>query len=186
MALSFPKSSRRHERLAKIKEGPGMFVYDGSSEIEEHTPTPMKTGKQEPVYDSNGVPLTDDSGRQIYQRPGKVVVDAQGRAVMGGPPKIERKKLDTRVLWGVEFPKGKEVVVDNIDLAIKLRSTYGFKEVEPGAKIEIKEEADLETLEGLLTLKKSALLDLAKDRGIPADAGEKREDIAKAILRAKG
>lgn len=183
MALAFPRISRRKERLAKIKDTTGVFIYDGSHEIEEHTPTPLKVGKKEPVFTSDGMPLMDNNGRQIYQTPGRIVTDMTGKAVMGGPPKVKRQKLENRTIWGVEFVKGVPTPVDSIDLAIKLRSMPGFKEV---ASTKQEDPPDLDTIEGLMSLTKAEMLEIAKERGLSLDVNQPKKEIAEAIIRAKG
>ena len=132
---------RRKDRLAKLKKGPGVFVYNGSSFDHESIPTPLLTGRNEPVLDANGMPVMDSSGRQVYQRAGSFVRGPKGEVVMGGVPKIKRTKIDVFKIRGVEFPEGERVTVEDPQLALKLRGMDAFDEVEPEVEEETPEEA---------------------------------------------
>jgi len=170
--------------MAKIKKGPGVFVYDGSAETETHTPTPMLSRANSPVFTDDGLPVVDSSGRQVFERAGRVIKNGDGTVRMGGKPKVERIKLDTFVLWGVAFPKGKEVLVEKETLAHKLRCLHCFKEVD-GDKVEIKEDADLTTVDGLLSLSKKELLEMAAKAEIVVEPTANKTEIAEAILAGK-
>lgn len=124
---------RRRDRLAKIKKGPGWFVYTGDAVATEYSPTPLLYGKQVPVLLENGMPAIDGSGRQIFEVAGSAVRDSVGRPMLGGPPKVTRHEIATYKLRGVSFPKGEPVRVDDEDLALKLRclGKVIFEEVEP-------------------------------------------------------
>lgn len=122
--------AKRKDRLAKLKRGPGVFVYDGSFCSVEHIPTPMLTGHKEPVLDANGMPVTDAVGRQVYQPAGRVKTGQDGRPIMGGIPKVKKTPADSWTVRGKVFPAGEQVVVDNPSLALKLRGMDGFEEIE--------------------------------------------------------
>lgn len=124
------ENSTRKKRLANTKRGPGVFVYDGSHEDHECTPTHLCRGQGEPRLDENGYPVIDSDGGQVFERVGSVVKDAFGRPVLGGLPKITRIPIEERVIWGVRFPQGERVAVRNAALALKLRCLNGFEEVD--------------------------------------------------------
>lgn len=131
------ENARRKSRLAKMRRGPGVFVYDGSLCDTEWIPTPALTGKKEALFDSSGLPAMDASGRQIYQQSGRPVIGHDGKILMGGTPKMVRKPIETYLLRGMAFPKGEPVEVEDSGLALKLRGMDGFTEVEA---VEIVEE----------------------------------------------
>lgn len=122
-------NARRRDRLAKLKRGPGVFVYDGEAYDTEATPTPLLTGMKSPVFNAAGLPVMDQSGRQIYERSGRPVIAQDGTVVMGGVPKVKRIKIKVLALRGVEFPEGKSVLVTDESLALKLRGMDVFEEV---------------------------------------------------------
>lgn len=123
-------ASRHSIRLAKFSDSPGTFIYDGSSTSIEYHPTALKTGKKDPVYDDNGMPILDKAGNQVFQSPGVIKKDANGNVILGGEPKKVEVKLASRTVFGVEFAAGKPVLVSKPELAQKLRCLHGFKEVE--------------------------------------------------------
>jgi hypothetical protein len=90
----------------------------------------MTTGKNEPVLDASGLPVTDKAGRMVFQPSGQIVRNADGSPKLGGIPKLIRHKIETLVLRGVSFPKGKPVLVEDEVLAVKVRGMDCFKEVE--------------------------------------------------------
>ena len=121
---------KRKERVARLKKGPGLFVYNGTAKDHDWSPTPQTVGKAVQMLDDAGMPVVDGSGRPVYERESKYVRDAKGNVVMGGPPKIKTRLLDVFNLWGVEFPEGERVEVTNAALALKLRGMDGFDEVD--------------------------------------------------------
>jgi hypothetical protein len=123
---------RRRERLAKIKKGPGTFIYDGEMCVSIWEPTVMLVGRDVAVFNADSMPAMDASGRQIFEKAGSPMRDDKGRPVLGGPPKKTKKKLTTFVVWGVSFPAGEPVEVTDPTLALKLRCLGGFTEIEPG------------------------------------------------------
>jgi len=123
-------NARRRERLAKLKKGPGVFVYDGEGYDTEAIPTPLLTGTKSPVFNAAGLPVMDASGRQIYEKSGRPVTAQDGTIVMGGVPKVRRIKIKTLKMRGLEFPEGKPVLVADEALALKLRGMDVFEEVE--------------------------------------------------------
>ncbi len=133
------ENKSRKLRKAKIKRGPGVFVYDGSLIDTEWVPQALRMGKNVAVLDANGMPVLDATGRQIFEKSGAPVRDEKGQPVLGGEPKVVKHPIEVYKLWGVEFPAGKEVVVDDPTLAAKLRGMDGFDEVE-GAALEVVEE----------------------------------------------
>jgi hypothetical protein len=130
----------QRERLGQMKRGPGVFVYGGDHKDTSWEPTILKAGRMEPKFDDSGVPVLDSSGRQIYESHGQIVRDAKGTPLLGGPPEKSAKKLDILVVWGVEFPSGKPVRVDNAALALKLRC-LGVKEVDGASSEKAAEKA---------------------------------------------
>lgn len=120
---------RRKDRLAKQKKGPGAFVYTGESVDTHWSPTPKLTGTRAPALAADGMPVVDAAGRQIYKPAGQIVTDERGIPVLGGVPKVERTPVESRIVRGVSFPKGKPVAVDAA-LALKLRCMAHFEEVE--------------------------------------------------------
>ena len=122
-------NERRKDRLAKIDKGPGTFVYDGKAHLIEWTPTPKLVGVGVAKLTSEGLPVIGHDGRQVYEKPNQIEKDSKtGAVVMGGVPKVKKIPIDTRVIWGVEFPKGKPVLV-GAELALKLRCLEHFEEV---------------------------------------------------------
>jgi hypothetical protein len=115
------KGGRHYERLSEVQKVAGIFVYNGSGVAVEYHPTPLKTGKKEPVFDTSGNPVVDKDGNQVFETPGKIKLGPDNKPILGGPPKEVRVKLDPFVVQGTEFHKGKQVRVDNQDLARKLR-----------------------------------------------------------------
>ena len=138
-------NAKRKERLARQKKGPGVFAYDGSGFDTEWIPTPRVTGDQEAVLGEDGMPALDGSGRQIFKPAGQFIRDKQGRLVMGGIPKVKRTPIEVFKLRGVSFPAGKEVVVDDPTMALKLRCMPCFEEREMGA-IRVETEPDEEVV----------------------------------------
>src|SRR3990167_10271528 len=88
-------NARRSTRIAALKRGPGVFVYDGSLFDTEFIPTHLKVGKKVPILDGQGMPVTDRSGRQAYEKVGSLITDSKGMPVFGGPPLVKRHKLST-------------------------------------------------------------------------------------------
>lgn len=133
--------AKRKNRLAMLKKGPGVFVYDGEAHDTEWIPTPRRTTGKDAVLDERGLPVLDSDGNQVFDRPGKIMRDIEGRVVLGGPPKRELKKIEVYALRGVEFPAGKPVRVDNSSLALKLRGMLHFEEVDGEAAESTEAEA---------------------------------------------
>jgi len=129
------ENNTRKKRQAQLARGPGVFVYDGSLEDTESIPTPLLTGAKEVLLDSEGMPVSDSSGRVVHKPAGRVVTDIHGRAVMGGKPKVKRKKRETVVIRGIEFRAGEAVYVADGSIALKLRGMPGFDEL-PSDQIE--------------------------------------------------
>jgi hypothetical protein len=136
------KVSRRAARMERIKKGPGVFVYNGQAHDTEWIPTPLRHGKQVPLVGDDGVPVVDGAGRQVYHRPGEVVRDMNGRPMLGGTPKMERRRIDVLSLWGVDFPEGREVVVDDPALALKCRAHPCLEERELGGTLDVVADDD--------------------------------------------
>lgn len=124
------ENSSRKKRHAKMKRGPGVFVYDGSLHDPSVEPTPLLVGTKEPVFDASGMPVADGSGRQVFQRAGIPVTDERGEVVRGGTPRPVHEQMDTWTIRGVVFPEGKAVRVADAALALKLRGMDGFAELE--------------------------------------------------------
>jgi hypothetical protein len=123
-------SAKRKERLARQKKGPGVFVYNGKGFDAEWHPTPLLVGKDEPVLDAGGMPVLDAVGRQVFKPAGQYKRDSKGHIVMGGVPRTEKKPIAVFELWGVKFPAGVAVSVEDPALALKLRRLAVFEEVE--------------------------------------------------------
>ena len=123
----------RKQRLAQIKRGPGVFVYDGSAVDSHWEPTPLRAGRQEPMLDNDGMPVLDAAGRQRHMRVGALLKGKDGRPVMGGEPKKTFIPIETYKIWGSEFPTGEPVEVSDQALARKLRCLGCFDEVEAKA-----------------------------------------------------
>lgn len=126
-------NAKRKDRLAKLKKGPGVFVYDGSAVDVEHIPTPLLTGKKVPELDGAGMPLVDGAGRQVFKRAGTPVRNDRGEIIMGGAPKVVRHPINVFEIHGFAFPKGEPIHVDNDQLALKLRGMDCFTEVDAAA-----------------------------------------------------
>ncbi len=124
-------NARRRDRLAKIKKGPGVFVYDGSAMDTESIPTPLLTGRKTPLFDASGLPALDRAGRQIYSSAGEPVRNPlTGAIVMGGVPKLVHHPVAVYTIREHEFPKGEPIEVHDDELALKLRCLSCFTEVE--------------------------------------------------------
>ena len=104
------ENKTRKGRLAQLKRGPGVFVYDGGEFDTESEPTPK--------FLPNGKPDIDHNGKQR----------------LGGPPILHQIPIDTYELMGVKFPKGVEVEVKLSALALKLRGMDSFSEKLPKAE----------------------------------------------------
>jgi hypothetical protein len=134
-------NEKRKDRLAKIKKGPGVFVYGGEAYDTEAVPTQLKVGKNVPLLDQDGMPVTDRSGRPMFERAGRVVQDSKGQPVLGGEPIIKRKRITTYKLRGLEFPEGVAVEVSDAAVALKLRCLGLFEELEGEAAAEATKDA---------------------------------------------
>jgi hypothetical protein len=131
--------ARRRERLAQLKKGPGVFRYNGKAVDSESIPTPLRNGRNQPVFDGSGMPVVDSSGRQVYERAGTIVRDSKGQPVLGGQPKVKTIPIEVFKLWGVDFPAGEPVEISDPQLALKLRCLAYFEELEA---IDVAEEDD--------------------------------------------
>jgi hypothetical protein len=125
----------RKMRLAKVRRGPGVFVYAGGAFDVAAIPTVKLAGKNEPVFDGDGLPVTDSSGRQVFQKRGTPIRDRNGVPVLGGPPKMERIELEVFAFRGIEFPRGEAVEVDDESIALKLRLFPFMGESEKGQDV---------------------------------------------------
>lgn len=114
----------RKERLAQLKKGPGVFVYDGTGKDIESIPTPLRRKKK-------GTMDLDENDRMVEVEAGSIVRDDNGKPVMGGKPKRVEHVIKTYKLRGHEFPTGEPVEVSDANLARKLRAMSCFDEVEP-------------------------------------------------------
>lgn len=170
----------RRRRLAKLKKGPGVFIYDGSHKDHEWKPTPKLTGKKEIVCDNDGIPVLDDSGRPTYKPAGKVVFGDDGKPLMGGKPKVIHTKVETRVIRGVTFVSGEATVIDDASLALKLRGMEGFKEV-AGEAISVETDTD----KALEDMNKAELAAKAAELGVEVPGGSSKADIKKLIEEAQ-
>ena len=168
-------NASRKGRIAKLKKGPGVFVYNGTQVDTEWTPTILTVGGKTPALNAQGMPVLDRSGRQTWVTTGSPVLDEKGIPMLGGPPKKTTRKLDTVTVWGIEFKKGAAVKVDNSTLALRLRGKDCFEEVD---------EEDEVTEKPIADMTKAELLDLAKNEGIEIPSGSSKSEIA-AILEAK-
>lgn len=164
-------NAKRKERLAKLKKGPGVFVYDGSLCDTESIPTPLLVGKAQPVFDARGMPVVDKTGRQQYAPAGQFVRDESGQPVLGGTPKTVTRQLSTFKLRGFEFPAGKPVTVSDSALALKLRGMNGFEEVEA---IQVETEPDAGEFEGLT---RPELMKLASSKGLDVSTSDTKADL---------
>ena len=176
--MASPRTGHHSGRLAAISKDLGTFVYDGLGVSVEHSPTPLKSGKKDPVFDERGAPVIDRDGNQMFETPGRIRKDSNGNVILGGPPKEERVVMTSRTVFGVEFPAGKPVVVTDLALAQKLRCLHGFSEI---VKAPEDPAADLTTIDGLLMLSKSELVEMAKAKNIDV-AGLNKPELAEAIL----
>jgi len=130
----------RKARLAKLKKGPGVFVYLGGAMDTEATPTPLLGGKKVVALSDSGLPILDASGRPTYQPAGMPVLDGKGRPMLGGQPKIKHIELSTFLVRGVPFAKGEQVTVGDEQLALKLRGMRVFEEIESAPEAESAED----------------------------------------------
>lgn len=121
---------KRKQRLAKIKRGPGTFVYDGSHEDVHYEPTPLLRGRAEAAYNADGSLKVDRSGRQVFEKQGAPVRNEAGQIKLGGKPNVVRRKLETITVRGVVLPKGEPVLVGDPAKALKLRTMGGFHELD--------------------------------------------------------
>lgn len=121
---------KRKQRLAKIKRGPGTFVYNGGFEDVHHEPTPLLRGKREPAFNADDSLKVDRSGRQVFERQGTPKRDESGKIILGGVPKETRTPIDAITIRGIVLPKGEPVRVDNVATALKLRCMGGFTELD--------------------------------------------------------
>jgi hypothetical protein len=171
-------------RLAQIKKGPGVFVYDGSSVDDASEPTIlMHDGRSEPVFDASGRPSLDAAGRQIFHRRGTPVRDERGAPVMGGVPKVTGIEVKERKIWGHTFPTGVEVAVKDNALALKLRGMGCFKEVEPKAQ---HAAAERQAPTGDLNMMtRQDLMRVAKERGLEYGRDTTRDEML-ALLTEGG
>lgn len=133
----------REQKLAKLKlrEGPGVFVYQGGAKDSTSTPTVLRYGRNVAKFDESGMPVMDRAGRQVFERVGQVVVDDTGKPKMGGPPKVEYTEIAKWKVGGVEFPKGEPVVVYDHQLALRLRTMDQFFSEEENAFEKIPQKA---------------------------------------------
>lgn len=123
----------RRQRMAKMKKGGGVFVYEGGHEIVLQEPTVKFIDRQTPVIDDKGFPVLDVAGRQVYESANKIERDHEGKPMLGGRPKTQRVEVDPLVVRGVEFPKGKPVHVKEYALALKLRCLGSLRELDDAA-----------------------------------------------------
>jgi hypothetical protein len=173
-------NAKRKDRLAKIKKGPGVFVYNGGAFDTDWAPTPMLVGAKVPKLDEQGMPVRDRAGRQVYERAGEVVRDLKGQPVLGGEPSVERKPMKTFVVRGKEFPAGKQVVVDDPTLALKLRCMSHFDEVEAGAVLEVEAEPDEKHVSEMT---KAELLEAAKALGHEVPSGMSKAELVELLSK---
>ncbi len=172
----------REQRLAKLKKGPGVFVYDGKGHDVDYVPTILRTGRKEAMLDAEGAPVVDGSGRQVFQKAGVPVLDDHGKPKLGGPPKIVKKPLDVFDVRGVKFHAGEPIVVDDPSLALKLRCMHVFDEVEPGAVVKVKTASDEKPLDEMT---KAELVAAAEAVGVEIPKGANKEEIASLITEAR-
>jgi hypothetical protein len=170
------ENKSRALRLAQMKKGPGVFVYDGSSMDHASEPTIlMHDGRSEPVFDASGRPSLDVAGRQIFHRRGTPVRDERGAPVMGGVPKITETQLAERKVWGVSFPAGQAVAVKEPSLALKLRGMGCFEEVEPKAQHAATERQA--PVGDLNMMTRQDLMRVAKERGLEYGRDTTRDEM---------
>lgn len=175
-------NARRKDRLKKLKKGPGTFVYVGGASDTAAIPTYLRMGARVPRLDAANMPITDGSGRQVYERAGAIVKDMKGQPVLGGPPKVEHIELETYDVRGVSFPKDEPVQVKDPTLALKLRCLSHFEEVDEDG-----EESDSEERGEKPDEMKSRpqLMKLAKSLGLQVRVTMKREELLALIGDAR-
>ena len=169
---------RRKDRLALMKRGPGVFVYNGNAFDVESIPTPLLIGRNTLALDKEGLPIRDASGRQMLQPAGKYKLDDEGHVILGGVPKIVKHPIEVFKLRGREFPKGKKVKVDDPSLALKLRGMDCFDEVDGDADDEDDDEESSE-------LSRSELMSLASARGLKPERTATKADLAAMLAAAE-
>jgi len=125
-----PEGASRKERLKDIKRGPGYFAYNGKALSIEDTPTYKMSNKRMYKYNPDGTLALDAQGRPRMVSAGIPERDVNGRPMLGGEPKRAYTPIETYTMWGVEFPPGKPVYVSKKSLALKLRCSPYFNEVE--------------------------------------------------------
>ncbi len=123
------ENATRKGRIAQQKKGPGVFKYLGTANDRASEPTIKLLGRAVAKLDSNGMPVTDASNRQVFEKQGRPVVGVNGQPMMGGIPKVTVTPITTYNLWGMDFPTGQEVTVVDRKLALKLRVMTCFEEV---------------------------------------------------------
>lgn len=171
----------RKRRLAKVKKGPGVFVYLGTAVRVDAHPTMLLTGKKEVLFREDGLPAVDASGRVQHRPAGKPMFDEDGKPVLGGKPRLVKTPITTFKLRGMEFPAGKEVVVDSPSTALKCR-LIGFFEEREGALLKIETE---QPEKPLAEMTKAELLEAAANEGVDLPAGANKADIADLIAAAR-
>lgn len=175
MGLRGEGNETRRKRLAKLKAGPGYFVYKGGFFHVNTIPTPRLYGRKTAMFDAAGMPIVDASGRQQYQRAGAIVYDLSGRPVMGGKPKVEKTELDAYTLRGVTFARGEPVYVSDEDMARKCRCLSILEEVEPVEIVEQDESPAADVGEASRAAPVEAPAVAPKRRGRPPKAAAKQE-----------
>ncbi|MEM2160740.1 MAG: hypothetical protein QXN55_07295 [Candidatus Nitrosotenuis sp.] len=166
--------TKRSQRLALLKKGPGIFAYNGNGIRKECIPTPLTTGAKIPDLDADGMPKLDDYGRQIFVPAGRHVIDSEGRVVMGGKPKVKNHKIEVFNLWGTDFPTGKPVVVKDIMLARKLRGMDCFEEI----------EEEIEETESIDNMTWQKIKALAKEKGLTFAPSTTKAEMVEKIKEA--
>lgn len=171
----------REGRLAQLKRGPGVFVYDGSHQDVSFKPTVLRYGKNVYKYNDDGTIALNGSGDPVYENERRAVLDSQGRPVMGGKPERLAKAIDVKVVRGVKFPKDEPIKVADPALALKLRGMDGFQEVDESAAPDAVGEKPLSAM------KKAELLAFCEAEGIEAAKPEmsKSELLALADQHVK-
>ena len=119
--------SNRRERMKQVADGPGYFVYNGKAVDSSWEPTPK-------LRESKEVAVSDDgrimrNGTVPVYTPAGTPVLLRGQIVLGGEPIVTEEPIDVFKLWGVEFPTGKKILVEDTTLARKLRRMEHFDEV---------------------------------------------------------
>lgn len=182
------ESRRRSGRLAQLKKGPGVFVYNGRAVDSDAIPTPILIGREEPLLDREGIPVLDAARRQVMRPAGRHDTDEEGQVILGGVPKIIKKPLDTFKLRGVEFPRGEPVSVSDAGLALKLRGMDCFEEFdgkESPKKHEPAPDSDEPSKHDEHGLSWQELRSLAKERGIETTQKTTKADLIE-MLKAAG